>query len=323
MINRNAVGGLQPAAFNELLPYLPGVERISCDIDFFGFENPLDSSNLQPDDWVRLAETIGRHYDDYQGFVVLHGTDTMSFTASALSFMLENLSKPVILTGAMLPIDDVRSDGRENFITALEIASRSDTPLPEVAICFDSRLYRGNRTIKYSSAKFQAFVSPNYPVLAESGFLLEYYTKNWRTPPEEDFRVATRLDSGVSMIKFFPGISEAFVRAVLSVEGTRAVVLETYGNGNLPSFEWLIRLLDEAIRREILIVNVTQCTAGRVKQGEYATSTRLQEIGVLSGQDITTAGAITKLMYLFGKYPTNSQQVRNAMQQDLAGEISV
>jgi L-asparaginase len=314
-------GGLQPRDFSEVLGYLPELHRLPCDIAYESVPKPIDSSNVQPEDWVALARHIGERYFEYDGFVVLHGTDTMSYTASALSFLLENLGKPVILTGAVLPIDIVRSDARENFVLALEIASQVADELCEVAICFDARIYRGNRTIKYSSAKFQAFVSPNYPALAESAFTIEYARETWRPRPQKPFAYYDRMDDRVALLKYYPGLLPAQLEATLNIPNLRGLVLETYGNGNLPDFPWLLDRLRAAIERGLCIVNVTQCTAGRVEQGHYQVSQGLEDMGVLSGRDLTTAAALTKLMYLLGRYE-DPATIRRLVETNLRGEMA-
>jgi L-asparaginase len=322
MVQEDPKTGLAPGKLARLLPHLPEIERLNCELDFLSVPNPQDSSNNTPDDWVQLAQLIADNYHNHDGFVVLHGTDTMAWTASALSFMLENLAKPVIFTGSVLPLDVIRSDGRENFITALEIALNPQHTLHETAICFDSKLYRGNRAIKYSSAKFRAFVTPNYPVLAENGYELEFYKHYWLPPPPPgNLRAFTALDTNVAMLKFYPGITPQVVDAFLGIPNLRAIVLETYGNGNLPKFPWLIDRLQQAIQQGVLLYNVTQCTAGKVQQGKYATSKSLKEIGVQGGHDLTTAAAATKLMYLFGKLGNDPQAVRHWMQVPLRGEL--
>jgi L-asparaginase len=322
MIHSKDGNELRPGNIEDFRHLLPEINTLPCEIEYKSLAEPVDSSKMKPKDWVDLARLIEENYEAFDGFVVLHGTDTMAFTASALSFMLENLGKPVILTGSVLPIDLVRSDGRENFVNALEIASRAEHPLPEVAICFDAKLYRGNRSIKYSSQKFQAFISPNYPTLAEAGFEIEYYTDNWMPPPVGDFRIHTEMREEIVMLKFFPGLNEQFLEAILNIDGLRAVVIETYGNGNLPDFPWLIKSLERAVERGINIINVTQCTAGKVTLGKYETSKQLKDIGVISGQDLTSAAAITKLMYLYGKYDDDLDQVLQLFNRSISGEMS-
>ena len=321
MVSDGGTDALAPREFADIQTYLPEIDRLPCQIEYKSLSEPIDSSNIRVADWERMAQTIGAYHTQYDGFVILHGTDTMGFTASALSFMLENLAKPVILTGAVLPIDNIRSDARENFVLALEIATRYAQELNEVCVCFDSRIYRGNRTIKYSSQKFRAFVSPNYPALAESAFTVEYNRLNWLPAPVEDFRVQDTLDRNVALIKFYPGLLKEQLELTLSIPNLRAVVLESFGNGNLPNFPWLLDLLQDAVQRDIIVSNVTQCTAGQADQGKYSVSRGLKDIGVLSGRDMTTAAALTKLMYLCGKYNTDYKTIRQLMSRNLRGEM--
>lgn len=314
---------LKPVGFKYIQHLLPEIDRLGVDIDYYGFETPIDSSNMEPAVWTRLALLIKDNYDKYQGFVILHGTDTMAYTASALSFMLENLTKPVILTGAQLPIDVIRTDARENFITSLEIASQEDKRVPEVSIYFDSKVYRGNRAIKNSAEKFNAFVTPNYPPLVESGVYLEFYSDYWLRPDmEAPFRVHPEMDDHVGLLKFFPGMRKEVVEAVLNTPGMKGLVVEAYGTGNLPTFPWFIDLMRERIAQGLLVLNITQCQAGKVQQDLYENSNQLQEIGVISGWDMTTASGLTKMMSLLGRYPDDLQRVRELLVTDLRGEMT-
>lgn len=313
---------LTPAGFNELRRQIPEIDRLACEMEFYAFETPIDSSSMSPEIWQELAGVIWNNYAEFDGFVILHGTDTMAHTASALSFMFENLTKPIILTGSQLPIDVIRTDARENLVTAIEIASNPDYTLPEVGVYFDTRLLRGNRSLKHSADRFSAFISPNYPALAEVGVNLTYYTEFWRPYPLGEPKVDTRLDSNVGLLKFYPGIPQLLVETVLSLPTLRGVVLETYGTGNLPDFPWFIRLLTQRIQEGLVVLNVTQCTAGRVKQETYKNSRKLLDVGVVSGRDMTTAAALAKFMSLQGKY-TDSETIKRLLGEDLRGELSM
>jgi L-asparaginase len=316
-------GVLVPFDFSLILEYLPTIRNLFLELTVVSFDHPIDSSNIEPLHWQRIAGTIDEHYDTHDGFVVLHGTDTMAFTASALSFMLEGLAKPVVFTGAQLPITEPRSDARENLITSLEIASAKKNGralVPEVCIYFDYELLRGNRSRKVESMHFDAFESGNYPPLAKAGVKIDYNFAVIHSPgPDARLQVRTRLDTNLSILKLFPGIGAATITSILNTPGLKVVVVETFGSGNAPSAPWFVELLRDAIRRGILVLNVSQCPGGMVIQGRYETSKALADIGVISGGDMTTEAAVTKSMLLLGEYGISETQQRIA--KPLAGEM--
>lgn len=321
-------GALVPFDFSGIYDEFPSLKRLNVEIEVLTMSPVIDSSNVSPDNWLALARLIRDNYARYDGFVVLHGTDTMSYTASALSFLLENLGKPVVFTGSQIPIGVLRTDGRENLITAIEIAGarRNGLPVvPEVSLYFQNRLFRANRTTKRSAEALNAFRSYNYPPLAEVGVNISYNLPAVLPSAgnhDDELRIAERLGSDIALIKLFPGIGEPVLRAMLAATGLRAVVLETFGAGNAPTSEWFIRLLEETIVRGIHVVNITQCGGGSVTMELYETGLRLQKTGVLCGYDMTTEAAVTKLMYLLGK-GLPPEAMRDAMRKSLRGEITV
>ncbi len=315
-------GSLHPFALDRIIDAVPQLKHCRYDIDSVTLDNIIDSSNMTPSLWVDIAEIIERHYDRYDGFVVLHGTDTMAYTASALSFMFKNLGKPIVLTGSQLPLGMLRSDGRENIICALEVASCRLATIPEVCIFFESHLYRGNRSTKISAENFDAFETYNYPSLAKAGINITFKEHLFLPMPKDKLLVRKVFDRRVAILKLFPGITEPVVRALLSTPDLQGVVLETYGSGNAPTDAWFIDALDDAIRRGIIVLNVTQCKAGAVKMRQYAASCDLDRIGVVGAGDITIEAAITKLMYLLGHYSDDKEHVKLRLGQSLRGELS-
>ncbi len=297
-------GALKAFNFSKLLQRIPEINLLDCEIETVSFDKPIDSSDMNIAHYVNIAQMIAEHYEAFDGFVVLHGSDTMSYSASALSFMLENLDKPVIFTGSQLPIGDLRTDAKENLITAIQIAALQENGKPvvrEVCLYFEYKLYRGNRTTKINAEHFNAFASPNYPALAESGVHLRVSTELLLAGNAGTFAVNTALDDNIAIVKIFPGLNSQVFRSILGISGLRGIILETYGSGNAPTATWFLDALESAINKGLTVVNVTQCSGGSVNMGQYETSTRLREIGVISGGDITTEAAVAKLMILLAK----------------------
>lgn len=324
MMSDTVSGTLRPLPFAQIIERVPELERLNYELTIHSFDPIIDSSNMNPEIWVSLALLIRDNYETHDGFVVLHGTDTMAFTASMLSFLLKNLAKPVVFTGSQLPIGEIRTDAKENLITALQIAASKKNQVakvPEVSIYFDYQLFRANRARKYNSEKFGAFHSPNYEVLAEAGVNLQFNEKNILTIPEGDFRAHAKIDSRINVLKLFPGISPLTINSILRTPGNRALIMETYGSGNTTTDPWFLKALDSAIIDGLIIVDISQCEGGSVDLGRYETSSYLKDMGVVSGYDMTFEAAITKLMFLLG-HNYNSETIRNFMGTSLRGELT-
>jgi L-asparaginase len=325
MIQDVKSGQLRPFDFAHLTEQIPELNKFDTRLSAISFDKPIDSSDMDPDVWVKIAKIIEKNYSKHDGFVILHGSDTMAFSASALSFMLQNLQKPVILTGSQLPIGIIRTDGKENLITAIEIAAAKYKGKPvvrEVCIYFEYRLYRGNRTHKINAEHFNAFQTPNYPVLAEAGVHLNYNTTALFQARNTKLEVITTLDPNIAILKLFPGISANAVHALLATKGLKALILETFGAGNCSTQPWFLDALRLAVKNGILILNITQCNAGSVEQGKYETSASLGKIGVISGFDMTTEAAVAKLMFVLGTFKS-SKEIRKQMKLSLRGEMTV
>jgi L-asparaginase len=325
MVNDPATGSLVPIDFEHILDQVPELKRFGYNIRAISFDPVSDSSNIDPEIWVKMATIIEDNYNSFDGFVVLHGTDTMSYSASALSFMLENLGKPVILTGSQLPIGVLRTDGKENLITAIEIAaSRNDgnPTVPEVCIYFDNKLLRGNRTTKISAEHFDAFSSPNYPSLAEAGLHIRFNT-NLINYPAKNSRLVVhkKFDNNIAVLKLFPGLNPNFIKSVVSTPGLKALIIETFGSGNAPTYKWFIEELKTFLDKGGIILNITQCHGGSVEMGLYETSREMLKAGVLSGKDITSEASVTKLMHLLGTI-SDRKQLISSINRSLAGEMT-
>ncbi len=323
MVLDPVTNALKPFNFKHLTNQVPELNRFDIQLFTHAFAPPIDSSDMKPEIWVKLVKLIEKKYKKMDGFVILHGSDTMAFTASALSFMIQNLTKPIILTGSQLPIGMIRTDGKENLITAIEIASAKKNGkaiVPEVAIYFEYKLYRGNRTHKFNAEHFDAFKSYNYPNLAEAGVHLKYNLSAIHKASKAKLKVNTSISNDIAILKLYPGISIHSVRAVLETKGVRAIILETFGSGNASTEKWFLKELQETIKRNIIILNITQCNGGSVNQGKYETSKDLKNMGVVGGNDMTIEAAICKLMHLLGS-ENDIKKIKAMLLKSISGEL--
>jgi L-asparaginase len=324
MIEDPKTGLLKPFDFSNVSSQLPELNRLAVNLSFKNYKQPIDSSDVQPEDWKALANMIEEHYHKFDGFVILHGTDTMAYTASMLSFMLQGLQKPIVFTGSQLPIGIIRTDGKENLITAIEIAGakkNNHALVKEVCIYFEYKLHRANRTMKFSANHFDAFKSMNYPALAEAGVSIEYF-ENYIYKSSHSFVSFSNFESNVSTLKFFPAITEKQIRHVLLENDTQAFIIETYGNGNAPTKKWLEKILQDCASQNKYLINITQCLQGHVLQGKYQASQLFKDNGVVSGHDMTFEAAITKTMHVLGN-PKQYPDFKKTMTEPLVGELSV
>ena len=321
MVKDKVTGALHPFDMKKIYEALPVLRQLDCNIDTWQFDPIIDSSDMNAGVWIRLADLIGQQYNKYDGFVVLHGTDTMSYTASALSFLLEDLSKPVIITGSQLPLGMIRTDGRENIISAIEIAANEQVAIGEVCIFFENKLFRGNRTTKFNAEHFEAFYSGNYPSLAKVGINIIYKQHLLRPLSNKTLKVYNKMCDNVIIVKVHPALRQEYLEAFLAVEGLKGVVLETYGSGNAPTSPWFINAIKKAIDKGVIVLNVTQCKAGSVVMGHYEASMELLNIGVVSGGDITTEAALAKLMFVLANYNSKEERIR-MLNSDMRGEIT-
>lgn len=326
MVKDYETGALRAFDFSRILERIPELRQLNCVIESISFDEPIDSSNMNTNYYIQIAEIIEENYKKFDGFVVLTGSDTMSYTSSAISFMFENLQKPVIFTGSQLPIGDLRTDAKENLITSIEIASSRKKGKPyvtEVCLYFEYKLYRANRTTKINAEQFEAFTSLNYPPLVESGVHLNFddhlLFKIKKKQP--NLIVRKKLDTNIVILKLFPGITKSVISSIINIKNLKGIVLETYGAGNAPTEDWFINLLKEAVKKKIKIINVTQCVGGSVILGHYETSVALKKMGVIDGKDITTESAIAKLMYLLGEN-LSKKEFKLFFEKSLRGEIT-
>lgn len=325
MINDPKTGELISFDFKHIYQHVPEIERLHIDLKTISFDKPVDSSEMNPTYWKEIAEKVHDNYENYDGFVILHGSDTMAYTASALSFMLQETKKPIILTGSQLPIGTIRTDGKENLITALEIAAAKDEEgqplIQEVAVYFEYSLYRGNRSSKVSANQFEAFRSPNYSKLAVAGVNIEYNIQKLYRPKNQSLKLFTDFDNRVALFKIFPGFPASVYKDLFNIEKVKGIVIETFGAGNAPSDETFRQLISDYIQQGGIILNITQCNSGSVEQGKYETSSFFGKVGVISGKDMTTEAAITKMMYVLGAYK-DVEIAKKKLSESVQGEIS-
>ena len=325
MVQKSANGTLAPVKFDQIKEEVPDLRRLDVNLKVVTFSPPIDSSNITPSIWIKLAKTIERNYHKYDGFVILHGTDTMAYTASALSYMFENLDKPIVLTGAQLPIVILRTDGKENLITSIQIAAArqyGQAIVPEVCVYFNSKLFRGNRISKRHADDFSAFSSVNYPPLASAGVEIKYFQENINHFHNMGImKVHSHFDENVVVLKIFPGIGKLVFENILNIPGLKGVVLESFGAGNMPTSRWMINQIEKAIKRNIIFLNVTQCQGGAVNMSRYETGVELENAGVVSGKDMTTEAAITKMMFLLGQ-GLDHEEIKLRLNKSLIGEMS-
>lgn len=324
MVSHPETGVLQPFEFDHLYKQVPELKSFDVDLTVHAFDEPMDSSDMHPDVWTKLAQEIYDNYNQYDGFVILHGSDTMAYTASALSFMLQGLNKPVILTGSQLPVGVIRTDGKENLITAIQIAAdKNEKGYPvvsEVAIYFEYQLLRGNRTTKISASHFDAFASPNYPILAEAGVEIDYNFQFLLPVTGEELKLHSHMDNRVVIVKIFPGMRPEFLKVLTTINNIKGIILETFGSGNAPTAPWFISMIQDWIDEGKSIVNITQCYKGDVVLGKYENSSALGKMGVISGRDLTTESAVTKMMYALSISNSNAE-VTELMSKNLVGEM--